>query len=178
MTADPHKNYFDAWQTPPEWVEWARETMGGIDLDPCSTDDGEIGWSNLTKSDDGLEHHWHGRVYCNPPGDRQGKSVPRWWGKARGHLLEGDLESLVFCFFNWEAVISARPDPLLVDGWLVLPVRRVSFLRDGKAVKSPRNRAAFWTSTMPAQPPVTSYIVPTGQSEIGTYFGHLRSVSA
>ena len=62
------------WDTPPEILEAARETMGGIDLDPATNEQGQErvrAERYFTAEDDGLAEHrvWSGRVWMNPPYD-------------------------------------------------------------------------------------------------------------
>ena len=60
----------DEWYTPAEYIEAAREAMGGIDFDPAS-----IAVAQRTVrakvfcsiDDDGLSKRWRGRVWLNPP---------------------------------------------------------------------------------------------------------------
>lgn len=58
------------WYTPTHYIEAARYSMGGIDLDPASS---EIANRTVqasryfTKAEDGLAQKWHGKVWLNPP---------------------------------------------------------------------------------------------------------------
>jgi hypothetical protein len=58
------------WYTPKPYLDAARRVMGGIDLDPASSDCAQShvrAAHHFTPDNDGLEQPWFGRVFCNPP---------------------------------------------------------------------------------------------------------------
>lgn len=58
------------WYTPPQYIESARIVMGGIDLDPASSEKANQtvqATKYYTKENSGLEHEWAGSVWMNPP---------------------------------------------------------------------------------------------------------------
>jgi phage N-6-adenine-methyltransferase len=58
------------WYTPARYLDAAREVLGGIDLDPASSEEANKrvrATSLWTADDDGLEQPWHGHIWLNPP---------------------------------------------------------------------------------------------------------------
>lgn len=58
------------WYTPPEYLDAARSVLGGIDLDPASSELAQQtvqAGAYFTVEDNGLAREWSGRVWLNPP---------------------------------------------------------------------------------------------------------------
>ena len=83
-----------------ESIEWytPREIFTGLnlefDLDPCSPGADTVPWvpalRHLTRAEDGLNAHWEGRVWMNPP---YGTDTQKWF---RHLALAGNGIGLVF----------------------------------------------------------------------------------
>lgn len=81
-----------------EYVEPARHVLGAIDLDPASSaraNETVKAATYYTKEDDGLSLPWFGRVFVNPPGERTGRLVRRFWQRACEHAICGGDDAAV-----------------------------------------------------------------------------------
>lgn len=122
--------------TPAEWVERARQVMGGIDLDPASCLEAQAtvragDWYGV--DDDGLGKPWSGRVFLNPPGDRRGKLPKMFWSKLAAEVEAGSVAQFVWLAFNAAQLRTLQH----TDGaWLLrrcevlLPASRIRFTGD------------------------------------------------
>jgi len=97
--------------TPPEYIEAAREVMGGIDLDPASHEKAQE-WIQAetfyTVADDGLNKPWFGRVWLNPPYGKEGNdSNQDIWAQhliaeyQAGNVIEAILLVKAALGYNW-----------------------------------------------------------------------------
>lgn len=90
-----HNSGENEWYTPPEYIEAARIVFGGqIDLDPASS----VFANRLvkaetfyTKETDGLNKHWSGNVWMNPP--YTADLIRRFTSKFAYHVIEGNIKT-------------------------------------------------------------------------------------
>lgn len=143
MTESPqHSSESVEWYTPKLIALMARAVMGGIDLDPCSnaTANDVVGAEHfIAPPDDGLEDVWHGRVFLNPPGGKQGasSSAARWWRKLRASPR---VAQAIVIGFNPSILFTAQSDAegaSPTDYPVCYPRRRIQFWREGVEAKSP-----------------------------------------
>jgi ParB family chromosome partitioning protein len=85
----------DEWWTPAEYVEAARATLGGIDLDPASCPEANETVKAarfFTVADDGLAQDWHGRVFVNAPFSLSSRFVRKLQAEySSGHVTAAVL---------------------------------------------------------------------------------------
>lgn len=84
------------WYTPSEYIEAARKTMGGIDVDPASSELAQNvvkAKTYFTVKTNGLLHDWNGNVWLNPP--YAAKLIVPFVEKLVGHLQAGDVKQAI-----------------------------------------------------------------------------------
>lgn len=90
------------WYTPAQYIELARLTMGGIDLDPASSEQANrtIGAAQFFGiDDDGLSREWHGRVWLNPPYAQP--AIDQFIAKLVTEVLAGHVEQAIALTHNY-----------------------------------------------------------------------------
>ena len=132
----------DEWYTPAEIVERVVETLGAIDLDPCSPAEPTIPTAaHFTIHDDGLAQRWHGRIYMNPP---YGTSIAAWVSKLCESYAAGDVTEAV-------ALVPARVDTswfrLFRDHFVCFISGRLRF--SGQPMSAPFPSAAVYLGNRP-----------------------------
>lgn len=126
------------WYTPTEWIDAARKTMGGIDLDPASCDEAQKyikAKKFFSIADDGLTKVWRGRIWLNPPYSRD--LCPRFIEKLLLYFREDAISQA--CVLINNATETAWFQDLLKECCAVcFPAGRISFLdRTGKPANKP-----------------------------------------
>lgn len=130
------------WQTPPWLVEKCRAALGGhVSLDPCAGigpgGQNNVGaYSAIYKAGDGLSYDWlrlaikqqefFGIVptlFVNPPGERSGKLVRRFWAKWNAESRK--FHASVWVDFNLDHLRFITRVP--ADA-LIIPRKRLAFV--------------------------------------------------
>ena len=135
------------WYTPQAYVDAVRESMGGIDIDPCSCKaaNGVVQADTFyDESDNGLCLEWPGRVFVNPPyGDG---TVDAFAAKLLMEMAAGRTTQAVFLVNNCTET-----------KWFQSLISRAS------AVCFPRGRISFWSLEHKSKSPL--------QGQAVMYFG-------
>ena len=116
------------WYTPPEFIEAARKVMGGIDLDPASSEiANRIVQAKyyFTKEEDGLEKVWYGNVFMNPP--YASELIKQFAEKFSTHVIDGSISQGIVLVNNATETLWFRE---IIDcaSAVVFTTGRVKFL--------------------------------------------------
>jgi len=137
-----HSSETNEQYTPERIVELAREVMGGIDLDPASSElaNARVRAARIFTEADGeraLEEPWEGKIWLNPPGGqtpvakvaglRSNPSI--FWAKL---MLEWEYEEAAECAlvlgFTMEVLQSSqRISPTMAEFPFCIPRQRIAF---------------------------------------------------
>jgi len=135
------------WFTPVEIITATHSLMGAIDLDPASNHAAQKRVKAAAFYDEernGLVRQWNGRVFLNPPGDKQGRLPKAFWSKLIQEYVYGDVTEAVYLGFSLEQLVSLQSNTVgalvlslsPLDFPLCVPKRRLSFMQpDGTVVK-------------------------------------------
>jgi ParB family chromosome partitioning protein len=135
------------WYTPPDLVEAARDTLGGIDVDPASCAEANKvvkATRYFTAQDDGLSQPWSGRCWLNPPFARG--LVEPFADKLLASLDAGSVSAAITLTNN-----------ATETGWFQRLFARAS------AACFPEKRVRFWSPRGEAKTPL--------QGQVLLYFG-------
>jgi len=120
------------WYTPPHIIRAARLTMGGIDLDPASSEaaNKRVGADHFF-SEMGLFWEWRGRVWMNHPFSRVGNKA--WIEKLIEEYSAGRVSEA--CCITFAATSEKWFQPLMQFPQCYLSPRTQYMLPDGKVKK-------------------------------------------
>jgi len=90
------------WYTPETYIIAARDVMGGIDLDPATSDvanEQVRAECIFTEDDNGLESDWHGRVWLNPPYSQP--AIAHFANKVVAEYRCGNVDAAIVLTHNY-----------------------------------------------------------------------------
>lgn len=146
-----HSSRHDFWETPNHILDLVREALGGINLDPASSERANRRVKAdifYTKLEDALIKPWAPgmSVYLNPPGGKTGnKSNTRlFWARMMQYREGGGLAHGVFAMFSVEGLQTTQGDhPCAMDFPICVPKKRVHWVLPGEDKSAPSHSNAF-----------------------------------
>lgn len=132
------------WYTPIEYIEAARSVMGGIDLDPASSEIAQESIkaaSYFTAQTNGLDKPWQGRVWLNPPFSMP--LIEQFVDKLLEEWVAGRVSQATVVTNN--ATDTGWFHALLAESKLAcLTKGRVKFYSSASDIMTPRQGQAFF----------------------------------
>lgn len=106
------KDSTDQWHTPQWVIDKSRTVLGGIGLDPASSDiaNQRVGAAVFyTALDNPLHRDWFGSVFVNPPGGKTGRTLPKaFWNKLLTEIELGNVPHAIFLSYRLEMVRTTQ----------------------------------------------------------------------
>ncbi len=138
MSKNPlHSKESPEWGTPIDYIEAARLTMGGIDLDPASSEEFNKTVQAVRyfdKESNGLEQSWAGNVFINSPGGL----VNEFWQKLISEFLDDNINQAIWVGYSLQQLQTLqRVEITPLDYSLCFPRKRISFVKPGEVKNSP-----------------------------------------
>jgi len=132
------------WFTPPQFIELARQAMGGIDLDPATHDMAQAAIQAtqfFTSDDDALQQEWHGRIWLNPPYART--LIERFVAKLLAEIAAGRATQAIMLTHNYTETLWFQ-DAAKMAGALCFPKGRIKFTSPDGEESNPTQGQAFF----------------------------------
>lgn len=133
------------WYTPGEYIEASREAMGGIDLDPASSEEAQKtvkAAEHFTTERNGLNQPWHGRVFLNPPYAAQ--QVSQFVAKLVSEFKAERVEQAVLLVNNCTDTAWFH-EAGRACAVICFPAGRISFVNpDGDSTSPTQGQAFFY----------------------------------